>query len=361
MITLIPARCHCARNQFKIPFDGSSLPRSGIMCHCNTCRHSTGSMGYYNVRIDGPQVPLSAESTDENHIPADLSNLTVYRASATAERYYCSTCSAHMFFRWQSEAEGTDRWGIMTGCLDRIDGVVTLAQHEFVGDTLDGGLADHIPSYEGKILKRYQDGDPETSEELPIGWNVGKGRNPETLSLHCHCKGVQLYLTRATRKVKDNDIWVVPGKEPSDPIRFMATHCLCNDCRLASGHEITTWLVVSDENIIDAATNAPVDLQNPEKRPKGLKQYVSSEGHHRESCKTCGASVFWWRHMEGGETPHMDVAAGLIGQDAAGGARAESWFAWEVREPSFAEYALSKETARALKDGWKAHVASNAE
>lgn len=358
MTTLISARCHCAHNKFKIPFDASSLPRPALMCHCNTCRHSTGSMGYCNVRIDGPQVPLSIESTDGNHISADLSNLAEYRASSTAVRYFCNTCSAHMFFRWK--AEGEDRWGVMTGCLERIDGVVTLVQHEFVGDTLDGGLADHIPSYGHKTLKRYKDGDPDTSEELPMGWKAGESLNPETLPLHCHCKSIQLYLTRATEKLKENDIWVVPGKESSEPFRFMAGHCLCNDCRLASGHEITTWLYVSDENIIDATTNKPINLQDPEKRPKALQQYVSSEGHHRESCKACGASVFWWRHMDEGETPHMDVAAGLIDQDAAGGARAESWIAWEGREPGFAEYALSKETAKVLKDGWKAYAASRA-
>lgn len=329
------------------------------MCHCNTCRHSTGSMGYCNVRIDGPQIPLSIDSTNENHIPADLSNLAEYRASPTAVRYFCSTCSAHMFFRWQ--AEGEDRWGIMTGCLERIDGIVTLIQHEFIGDTLDGGLADHIPWYGGKILKRYKDGAPETSEELPLGWNACGGLNPSMLPLHCHCKAIKLRLTRPTRKLQEKDIWVVPGKELTDPIRFMATHCLCNDCRLASGHEVTTWLVVSDENIIDSASNAPINLQDPEERPKGLKQYVSSEGHHRESCRTCGASVFWWRNMEDGETPHTDVAAGLIDQEAAGGARAESWFNWEVREPGFADYALSKETKKALQDGWKAYVDSKVE
>lgn len=315
-------------------------------------------MGYCSVRIDGPQVPLSAESTNESHIPADLSNLTVYHASANIGRYFCTMCSAHMFFRWN--ALGEDRWGIMTGCLEQIDGIVTLKQHEFVGDTLDGGLADHLPCAGGLILKRYKGDDP--GPVLPSGWRAEGGvKDPELLPLRCHCKHVHLILTRPLKKVKENDIWVVPGEEASDPIRFMASHCLCNDCRLASGQEITTWLIVSDENVIDAATNAPVNLQDPEKRPKSLKQYVSSEGHHRESCKTCGATVFWWRHMEGGETPHMDVAAGLIDEEAAGGVRAESWFAWDVREPGFAEYALSKETARALKDGWKAHVAAKSQ
>ncbi|TEB36105.1 hypothetical protein FA13DRAFT_1762283 [Coprinellus micaceus] len=318
MTTLISARCHCGRNKFKIPFTSSSLPRPSLMCHCDTCRHSTGSIG--------------------------LLNLTVYHASANIGRYFCTMCSAHMFFRWN--ALGEDRWGIMTGCLEQIDGIVTLKQHEFVGDTLDGGLADHLPC----------------AGVLPSGWRAEGGvKDPELLPLRCHCKHVHLILTRPMKKVKENDIWVVPGEEASDSIRFMASHCLCNDCRLASGQEITTWLIVSDENVIDAATNAPVNLQDPEKRPKSLKQYVSSEGHHRESCKTCGATVFWWRHMEGGETPHMDVAAGLIDEEAAGGVRAESWFAWDVREPGFAEYALSKETARALKDGWKAHVAAKSQ
>lgn len=352
MTTLVPARCHCGKNRFKLPFTTTSLPKVEHMCHCNICRHCTGSMGVVDPVLDGK--PLHIDSTDENYIPADFSNLTAYRSSSLASRLFCSTCSAHMFFRSHVKS---DSWTILSGCLERIDGVVVVARHIYVGDTLDGGIADHIQHVGDRPLKRFQTwgSDDTPGTELPLGWRADGGvRNPETLPLHCQCRNVRLYLTRASQLSDNaNDYWLIPGKEPSDPIRFKGTHCLCNDCRLSSGTEIASWLVVPNENVIDAETKVPVNLVDRKKRPKGLKQYISSEGRHRESCGTCGATVFWWRTMKGDETPHVDVAAGLVDEVVVGGARAESWVAWHD-QPLFSELALSRNTAKAVEEGLKA-------
>lgn len=322
------------------------------MCHCNICRHCTGTMGVVDPVIDGK--PLSIESTNDNHVPADFSNLTTYRSSSLASRLFCSTCSAHMFFRSHVTS---DSWTILSGCLERLDGIVTITRHIYVGDTLDGGLANHMQSIRDKAIKRFPSWgrEDEPEPEVPLHWRAdGETKSPETLPLYCQCRSIQLYLTRAS-KLSDNanDYWLVPGKESTDPIRFMAAHCLCNDCRMSNGTEIMTWLVVPDKNIIDPTTNAPVNLTDEDKRPKALKQYISSEGHHRESCGTCGATVFWWRKMKDGESPHMDVAAALVDEVAVRGARAESWIAWHD-QPLFAELAKSRETAKALGEGLKA-------
>ncbi|KAJ3527620.1 hypothetical protein NMY22_g9721 [Coprinellus aureogranulatus] len=356
MTTLNTGRCHCGRNQFKIPFATSSLPKVEHMCHCNICRHCTGSMGVVDPVIDGK--PLSIDSTEDNHLPADFSNLTEYRSSSLASRLFCSTCSAHMFFRSRVKS---DSWTILSGCLEKIDGVVTVIKHIYLADTLDGGIADHFQEVGDKSLRRYHTWgtDDEPGVELPPGWRAeGHDKNPDTLPLHCQCRSIQLYLTRATR-LSDNpeDYWLIAGKEATDHIRFKGTHCLCNDCRLSNGTEIASWLVVPDENIFDRSTNAPVNVVDKDKRPKALKQYMSSNGRYRESCVTCGATVFWWRDMRDGESPHMNVAAGLVDEAAVGGARAEPWIQWHD-QPLFSGSALSKHTAKAVEEGLKAFKAA---
>ena len=60
--------------------------------------------------------------------------------------------------------------------------------------------------------------------------------------------------------------------------------------------------------------------------------------------------MFYWYVKEAGKTPHLDVAAGLIDQNAVGGARAESWISWKGG-PGHTEYALSKQMVKALEDG----------
>ncbi|EAU84221.2 DUF636 domain-containing protein [Coprinopsis cinerea okayama7 len=316
-------------------------------------------MGYMDVRVDGE--PLSLDSTESNPIPADLSNLTAYKSSSYAIRYFCSTCSAHMFFR-TNETSGDPHWAVLPGVLEKVDGIVSIDHHIFLGDTLDGGLADHYQRTGDKRISRHKtwDKDPANAGvgELPVGWRDPSAKttsnaSPETLPYYCHCKSVQFHLTRATKPSDDPRVyWLVPGEEPTDPIRFITAHCLCNSCRLTGGGLIQSWTMVPPENVIDPTTNAPVQLADPAKRLRGLKQYNSSPGKHREFCGTCGATVFWWKDKdESDDSPvPMDVSVGLVDQAAAGGARAESWLAW-YDQLIHKEFALSQETVKALEQG----------
>jgi len=350
MTTLVKANCHCARNVFQIPFRTSSLPKTVQMCHCNICRHSTGNLGVIDPRIDG--VPCTVDSTEETLIPADLSSLVTYDSSKNVTRYFCNTCNAHMFLNIHVEGK-EPVWVVLAGNLEKVDGIIKLASHWFVEDTLDGGLSSHLVGPASSPFPRYKGWMQTAEQALPKDWKAHDGgyKNPDTLAVHCHCKKSSFFLTRAL-KPSDNpaEYWVVPGKEPTDPCRFITAHCLCNSCRQTSGGLIQTWTIVPQENIFDAATNAPVELKDPERRPKGLKQYISSEGKHRESCGTCGATVFWWREMKEGESPHLDVATALVDQDAAGGVRAESWLSWYPQVMA-TEFAISKEIADLLVEG----------
>jgi hypothetical protein len=305
-------------------------------------------MAYMDLRIDGE--PLSVDSTEENQKPAPLDNLVAFESSSRATRYFCKTCSAHLFFRTKDSADR--HWAVMSGVLEKVDGIATYTSHIFVGDTLDGGIANHVVRVGDKTLPRHKTwpGDAKGGE-APLGWKDPDASNvtdTSKLPFYCACKAIQFYLTRPTKLSEDPQVyWLVPGSTPEDPIRFNSAHCLCNSCRLTGGNLIQSWAIVSNEHIFDADTNAPLDLADPTKRPKGLSQYQATPGKYRESCGTCGATVFWWREMKEGEHPHTDVAVALVDQIAAGGARAESWLAW-YPAVIHKEFSLSSEVAQAL-------------
>ncbi|KAH6914681.1 Mss4-like protein [Coprinopsis sp. MPI-PUGE-AT-0042] len=350
MTTFVKGSCHCGANTFKVPFKTDSLPKESWLCHCNTCRHTTGQMAYMDLAMNGQ--PVSIDSTEENQIFFSLNNLSGFKSSCSITRYFCKTCSAHVFESRTKEPEGD--WAVVPGTLEKVDGIVTFTSHIFVGDTLDGGIADHLRRVGDKTLPRHRTLSDETgSGEISVGWKDPTTTNvTETpkLPFYCACKAIQFYLTRPTKLIDDPEVyWLVPGFTPEDPIRFNSAHCLCNSCRLTGGNLIQSWAVVSSEHLFDAATDAPLDLADPNKRPKGLKQYEATPGKHRESCETCGATVFWWREMKDGEHPHTDVAVALVDQVVAGGARAEAWLAWY---PSVIhkDFSLSSEIAKGLVD-----------
>ena len=341
MTTYIQAKCHCGLNSFKLAFKTSELPLSTAACHCNSCRHTTGQMLVIDVPIQG--VPLS--STAEGDVAASLEGLTAYNSSKDMTRYFCTKCSAYFFFHNGIH----DVWAVFSGVLEKVDEVLNVSHHIWVEDTLDGGIADHYRTVNDVVLPRYAQ--RATSETLPLGWKakeLATKADTETHPLHCHCKAISLALTRATEIKDPQEYWLVPGKEDGAPIRFIAAHCFCSDCRLSSGSQIQSWVIVPRVNVIDASTSASVDPETTATRPKGLKQYESSPGKFREFCGTCGATVFWWR--EG--ISHFDLSAGLVDQEA-GGARAKKWLSWYDRiiHP---KDAISPATLAALTEGVKA-------
>ncbi|TFK28918.1 hypothetical protein FA15DRAFT_684987 [Coprinopsis marcescibilis] len=362
MTTYVKSSCHCGLNTFKIPFKTASLPKSSSICHCNICRHSTGQMGYTDVRVDG--APLSIDSTEETPVPASLTNLTGFKSSTYATRYFCTKCSAHMFFHaHEAGGEEPEHWGVLVGTLERADGIFKVEKHIYVADTLDGGLADHFRRFEGKVLPRHATwSEDKEDSDVPFNWRAQNATQnaPKTLPYHCQCKSVKFYLTRATKLSDDARVyWLVPGETPGEPIKFITAHCLCNSCRLTGGGLIQTWTMVPVENVYDSATNAPINLADADKRPQALKRYESSPGKYREFCSCCGATAIWWRdrNAEDGDEPiHIDVAVGLVDQVAAGGARAESWLSW-YENLIFKDFALSKEVVKSLEDGLKAQNA----
>lgn len=370
-LTYVKASCHCRANAFQIPFLTSKLPQGTDLCHCNACRHITGELAVHCAVLEGG--PLSADSGVGDHKPADLSNLTKYNASENITRYFCSTCSAYLFY----EVKGTDpHWSVSTGALERTEGIVKVGLHAFLADTLDGGLAHHYRQLNGVEIPRYEF--DETGKTLPLGWKAESllkreglpkagGEDEERLNAYCHCKNISIYFTRAKQEVgKDpSKWWLVKGKDddPASRVRFMSGHCFCTSCRTTSGSLIKSWVILPRANAIDARTSLPITFANdePDKRPRGLKQYQSSAGTFREFCGTCGASAFYWsRSAKNGraldassEEPEViNVGAGLLDQENEG-SRAEGWCFWFDRV-IFGELGTDRAGMEALEAGVKA-------
>ncbi|PPR01228.1 hypothetical protein CVT26_015302 [Gymnopilus dilepis] len=341
-ITLINASCHCASNRFKVAFSSSSLPIASELCHCNTCRHSTGTLFIHSVPIIGAPLPPEAVQGDVERKEGNFEHLKTYTTpSGSLTRYFCDKCFCYMFCK-NSSAEASHDWNIYTGALQQVKGIVRVGAHRFVESTLDGGIANHYPIAYGVELPRYRATKNE-KDVLPLDWKAPKLLNAlmqpfeanTTLSAYCDCKTINLIITRATTISRPRaQWWLIPPKDNQSPIRYLAAQCTCDSCRLVNGSLVTSWVYVYRDHVIDANSSLPVVLvpKEGEARTPGLVQYESSPGVFREACATCGAKVFYWSGRRKGGPNILDIAAGLIDQEQDG-ARADEWFAWADKIP----------------------------
>ena len=79
------------------------LPAESEICHCNSCRYATGSLG--------------ASFPGLNSAPSEksLSRLTPYHSSDKLTRYFCSRCGCHCFVAVHSRGS----WCCLGGMLER--------------------------------------------------------------------------------------------------------------------------------------------------------------------------------------------------------------------------------------------------
>ncbi|KAG6856417.1 hypothetical protein H0H87_004636, partial [Tephrocybe sp. NHM501043] len=203
----------------------------------------------------------------------------------------------------------------------------------------------------------------------------------EHLHAYCNCKKNSFWITRPSaastlpsspypdvthayttfpKEVQLNpsdEKWWLRPLGAAQPTHYLAGHCACTSCRTTSGFEIQSWAFIPRANILfppnDTGELAIVDLQDPDKRPNGLRRYGSSRGRNREFCGTCGATVFWW----GEERPDLvDVSVGLL-DEKQNGVRAEKWLEWWKERVSFQEDAINVKLVSALAEGLKASKA----
>jgi hypothetical protein len=351
--TTITGSCHCGASKYSFQVPTSSLPVQQLLCHCNISRRISGCLFTSYVEI-----PKSSAKPD-------LSSLTPYKSSDILTRWFCSTCSTHMYLEYRHDGH----FEVSSGTLEKSDGILEFVGHMWIEDTKDGGASDFMPILGGKPAKRWLVA-PAQSPEVPLGWKYPKTaamktENPtgETLRAHCHCGGVNFYISRpndespmASSPFPDLLVPYNSGHSADNPDnkpwwlsedrnKCLAGTCACTSCRRISGFDITPWAFIPTSNL-------SLPSGEPFRRGFGsLKPYNSSPGRTRWFCETCGANVFW----DGEERPTLlDISVGLL--DAESGARAGEWLEWATGRVSFREYGHNKGLVDALEEGlgkWK--------
>ncbi|RSL54009.1 hypothetical protein CEP54_010123 [Fusarium duplospermum] len=316
----VSCRCGTVSQQVNLKAeDGLDIPLS--LCHCDTCRHTSGVLC----------TPIFAP---------DLSpSLKIYHPTETSARYFCATCGCHLFRAIEAAGKGFD-WGAATGAVTCLSGqgssLGRFTSHQYVSDTKDGGLAVWIKSLEGhsegKSVKSSQPSEPAS----------------ESLEGSCSCGNVRFHITRPNDesrgprrnlpdlmfpdKTTDEHIKRNPNDEKwwiqGNGNKYLAGTCACRSCRLITGFEVQTWAFVPRPNIFfhvpgknGTESIVPLDFAT---LPHGiLTSYSSSPNVKREFCGTCGDTIFW---HEKSPDDVIDISVGLL--RAPDGARAESWLEW---------------------------------
>jgi len=339
--------CLCGQAEQKVTLAAEVFPVQTLLCHCNTCRSSSGV-------LCSAYLPLAEPATS-------LANLTSYDTGAFS-RLFCRTCGAHVLAR----DKATNAYFVSSGTIEHSGDVVQIMGHEYVADTADGGLAICLTNIGYRRLVQYARSQDQPATFSPTNHRDAQsgswprlGRD-EKLHASCHCGGVKYFVTQpneASRQLSSPfpDL-LVPYHSGSpdnhqnvkwwmreEDTKYLAGTCACRSCRLAVGFPIQTWAFIPKLNIM-SSDSEPLNFSTG-----SLRQYESSPGIYREFCSVCGATAFW--HCD--ERPHLiDVSVGLL--KSPKGARAEDWLDWETGRVSFKEEALDQELVTALEQGLQA-------
>lgn len=317
------------------------------LCHCYNCRAVTGLLccSYYLMQHD--------------HDPPVLDALREYRQSDHVRRLFCKTCGAHVLARLEPSGRYLVASGVLVG--GHIPPVQSI-QHWQANETRDGGLSKFLPGANAtasrcilETLSGIHDERPqEPSPQLEYS-KSNRDRVQDRVPAHCHCGGIQFYMTRpdassslasspwpdvllpyhsgSSDNPDDVKWWLRDGNT-----KYLAGTCACTSCRLGSGFPIQTWAFVPRANLFQV-NGSPLSLDC-----KPMRRYNSSPGVYREFCGCCGATVFWHSSVR----PELiDVSVGLLHGE---GARAERWLEWASRV-SFVEMAEQNQLVQQLQRG----------
>ena len=275
-ITTVQAACHCGKNVFTLHYPSASLPVSASMCHCDTTRNVTGMLfGAFAPVPDGTSL------IDISSLPPSISE---YRSSTFASRYFCATCGAKLAFY-------KDKWFISTGLLERVEGILKIGWHQWVGDTVDGGILQIVKD----DLPRYSQGPDSGVFNTPDTFPVTSVTKTESLRAKCHCGGFQATIFRPSSAQIENEEARARCLASSGD-RWRAGHCLDKSCRTTSGLPLTSWCWFPKSHVTITHSSTHVS-------------YRSSIGRIRQFCGVCGATTSFaredwpWRYQ---------IAMGLI-------------------------------------------------
>jgi hypothetical protein len=346
------------------------IPMYLEICHCNPCRRTTGSLG-----AAFPQIKSSPSE-------ATLSKLTAYNSSKIITRYFCSICGCHCFVL----NHGSKNWFCLGGIIEPSSAsntnntswpkdTIKISRHDYVLDTLDGGLVPLLLDLNGRSIPTWsadaQEPPQDDSFDLPHATILSLPSNSIShlpppkensyLTAKCHCGGVSLLIRRANYKA-NSDPEVSAHDIRSDPTKYPTYLCACRSCRLSTGVSLQPWALVPPANIFNV--NAPTTINDPPSNPSednlvpvmigyptsnpdanhglALKHNWSSPDVCRSFCGKCGATVFYWCGQQPNE---LSVAVGVLRSEE--GSMARRWLEWEWGRCSAAEECIDEEVCKA--------------
>jgi hypothetical protein len=264
---ILYASCHCGALRQHIRFADSipGLPVGTALCHCYTCRHSTGLLCTSYMPISNPE---------------SLSNTTTHPSNSDQiQRHFCSTCGCHMFrsrpSNGQDQGSNVEQekyWEVATGVLNNVASFVHIDRHINVSDTKDGGLSIWIKEQNGNPLPVFEGPGPDNNHSnhtnpptLPTTSNSPSPSpslplDAQTLPATCLCENITFYITRpnaASSLPHSNfpDLMIpyhtasplIPNLEDekwwlrANNTKFLAGTCACRSCRLMAGFEVQCW------------------------------------------------------------------------------------------------------------------------
>ncbi|KAI0973379.1 Mss4-like protein [Xylaria arbuscula] len=341
----LTAQCLCKSQTFTAPIPRSLLPLSAIYCHCTSCRRATGAL--YSTYVPWPG--------DGGAIGASSLQRYVFAGSVTL--LFCGVCGSTMFAETVaddgSSGGGQPQYGVQTGVLANIPdipgGVVKIAHHVFVDDTLDGGatpwLRDINADGSQARLWRGRRGGEEISSSSPhhasFSREARKEDDEKEIPIRCHCGGVDLALRHPVAEYATTPQSELPWF--IDPVskKSLGGFDACDSCRLSSGADIFHWTFALLRHLsfpkVSSSSSAKfpassielksaVEASPADRDPRWgtLAFYASSPGVQRYFCSRCSACVFY----AADDRPDLvDVAIGLL--SSRSGARAEGLLSWD--------------------------------
>lgn len=351
------------------------LPIYKETCHCGSCRRATGL-------LSASFPPLKSSPSQDA-----LSKLTPYLSSPGLTRYFCSTCGTKCF----AHNRRSERWSCLAGTIEQTPSskaenvpwpkdTVKVWYHDYVADTLDGGLVPLQLNLNGRSLATWavegpepppEDGSFDLSHETILSLpskaqsTLPQATEGSFLPVKCHCGGVSLLIKRADFKdISSSEVgerFIQPGRT-----KYLSYLCACRSCRLALGGSLVPWALTRRDTVflapalatidndnslslgdIDTATLRPLTVGRAASELKAnpgqtLKQYWSSADVCWSFCGRCGASVSYWNQQRPEE---LDVAVGVL--RSKDGCMARSWLEWDWGRCSFPDECVDGETLTA--------------
>ncbi|KAJ9641228.1 hypothetical protein H2204_002906 [Knufia peltigerae] len=316
------------------------LPMENLLCHCDTCRHSTGALCTSYFRLKGPPSAKSLGCATGYHTPGYV-------------RYFCKNCGCHTFAFTKADGQ----WLACSGTLEtdrKIDDVLDISRithHEHVGDAADGGIAPFLSKIGGRKIP-YHEGEPaadtttmdEDRLQLLRGRPSSSRERGDHVDASCHCGSVRF---RIEPPPYDNESqgWYVP----SDRSKYYARLCCCRSCRLGLGFTMQPWAYIPPSQIRTAEDAGqqpilfgPQHEQNTRQFGEGMRYYQSSEMVLRGFCTKCGATMLYQPF----ERPYIiNVSVGIL-RSKKGNTMAREWLDWDRKVVSKRPEAVDEDVIR---------------